>query len=103
MDSLVVDEANQEEISAIASLTEACLRVKGGERPTMKEVEMRLQFLRTKRLRKRQHLTEKDGDIEPLLCPEDKNLYGHIELVNAGSSRCYSLDQEFASSFGLPR
>jgi hypothetical protein len=62
---------------------------------------MSLQFLRTKRLRK--GLTEKDGDIEHLLCPQDKNLYGHIDLVNAGSSGCYSLEQEFASSFGLPR
>ncbi|CAO2046698.1 unnamed protein product [Urochloa humidicola] len=103
VDSQVVEEADQEEIDEIASLTEACLRVKGGERPTMKEVEMTLQFLRTKRLRKIQHLTEKDGDIEPLLCPKDKNLYGHIELVNAGSSGCYSLEQEFASSFGMPR
>ncbi|CAL4968116.1 unnamed protein product [Urochloa decumbens] len=103
LDSQVVEEADQEEIDEIASLTEACLRVKGGERPTMKEVDMRLQFLRTKRLRKIQHLTEKDGDIEPLLCPKDKNLYGHIELVNVGSSGCYSLEQEFASSFGMPR
>ncbi|CAL4886561.1 unnamed protein product [Urochloa decumbens] len=103
LDSQVVEEADREEIDEIASLTEACLRVKGGERPTMKEVEMRLQFLRTKRLRKMQHLTEKDGDIEPLLCPNDKSLYGHIDLVNAGSSGCYSLEQEFASSFGMPR
>ncbi|CAN6238729.1 unnamed protein product [Urochloa humidicola] len=103
LDSQVVEEADHEEINEIASITEACLRVKGGERPTMKEVDMRLQFLRTKRLRKIQHLTEKDGDIEPLLCPKDKNLYGHIELVNAGSSGCYSLEQEFASSFGMPR
>ncbi|RCV07425.1 hypothetical protein SETIT_1G243500v2 [Setaria italica] len=98
LDKQVVEEADQEEINEIASLTEACLRVKGGDRPTMKEVDMRLQFLRTKRLRK--GLAEKDADIEPLLCPQDKNLYGHIDLVNAGSSGCYSLEQEFAS---LPR
>ena len=67
MDPQVVDEADQREISEIALLTEACLRVKGGERPTMKEVEMRLQFLRTKRLRKRQHLLEQEGDIEQKL------------------------------------
>ena len=66
----------------------------------MKEVEMRLQFLRTKRLRKRQHLLEQEGDIEPLLCAEE-----HINLVNAThiipqeTSRCYSLEQECVSSF----
>uniref|UniRef100_K3Y3J5 Protein kinase domain-containing protein n=2 Tax=Setaria italica TaxID=4555 RepID=K3Y3J5_SETIT len=98
LDKQVMEEADQEEINEIASLTEACLRVKGGDRPTMKEVDMRLQFLRTKRLRK--GLAKKDADIEPLLCPQDKNLYGHIDLVNAGSSGCYSLEQDFAS---LPR
>ncbi|CAN6176110.1 unnamed protein product [Urochloa humidicola] len=103
LDPQVTQDANQEEINEIASLTEACLMVKGGERPTMKEVEMRLQFLRTRRLRKRQHLTEKYGDIGPFLCQEDKNLYEHIDIVNAGSSGCYGLEQEFASSFGLPR
>ncbi|RLM79674.1 Wall-associated receptor kinase 4 [Panicum miliaceum] len=109
LDSQLVGEADQEEINDFASLTEACLRVKGGERHTMKEVEMRLQFLRTKRLRKRQCLHEKDGEIEPLLCPEAKNPHEHINLVNAahttpqGMSGCYSLEQEFASSFEMPR
>ena len=109
LDSQVVAEADQEEISEIASLTEACLRVRGGERPTMKEVDMRLQFLRTKRLRRSQYLHEKHGGIEPLLCPEAKNPHKHINLVNAacitpqGMSGCYSLEQEFASSFEMPR
>ncbi|WVZ74522.1 hypothetical protein U9M48_022693 [Paspalum notatum var. saurae] len=69
MNPHVVEGANQEEISEIVSLTNACLRVRGGERPIMK-VEMSLQLVRTNRLRKRQHLLENDVDIEPLLCPE---------------------------------
>jgi len=109
LDSHVLEEADQEEINEIASLTKACLRLKGAERPTMKEIEMRLQFLRTKRLRKRQCLHEKDGDIKPLLCPEAKNPHEHMNIVNAahvthqGMSGCYSLEQEFASSFEMPR
>jgi len=109
LDSQVVEEADSEEINDIASLTEACLRVKGGERPTMKEVEMRLQFLRTKRLRKGQYLHKNDGNIEPLLCQEAKNPHEHMDIVNdahithQGMSGCYGLEQEFASSFGMPR
>jgi serine/threonine protein kinase len=105
MDPQVVGEADQEDINDIASLTKACLRAKGVERPTMKEVDMRLQLLRTKRLRKRYHLPEKDGDTEVLSCLQAKNLNEHIDLVNAAhvipqvSSRCYSLEQEFVSSF----
>ena len=107
MDTQVAEEADQEEISEIALLTEACLRVKGGEQPTMKEVEMRLQFLRTKRLGKGHHLPEEGGDTEALFCLEAKNLNEHIDidLVNAAhvipqvSTRCYSLEQEFVSSF----
>ena len=67
IDSQVMEEADQEEINDIASVIEACLRSKGGHRPSMKEVDMRLQFLRTKRLRKRQHLLEQEGDIEPFV------------------------------------
>ena len=100
-----MEEADQEDINEIDSLAQACLRVKGVERPTMKEVDMRLQVLRIKRLRKRHHLPEEGGDIEALLCLEARNLNEHIGIVNAAhvipqvSSRCYSLEQEFVSSF----
>jgi hypothetical protein len=111
LDSQVVEEADQEDIDDIASLTEACLKVKGRERPTMKEVDMRLQFLRTKRLRKAQIiLPENGGEIEPLLYPNDRN-HAQISPINAadsithdqGVSGFYSLEQEFASSISLPR
>jgi serine/threonine protein kinase len=105
MDPQVVEEADQEDMIEIASLAEACLRVKGVERPTMKEVDMRLQFLRTNRLRKKHLLPKQDGDIEDLLCLEAKNLHEHVDLVNAahvtpqGTTRFYSLEQEMESSF----
>jgi serine/threonine protein kinase len=56
MDPQVVKESNSEEIDDICSLTEACLRLKARDRPSMKEVDMRLQFLRTNRLRKCKNL-----------------------------------------------
>lgn len=105
VDPHVLKEAGQEDIIEITSLIEACLKIKGGERPTMKEVDMRLQFLRTKGLRKGHYLPKKDGDIETLLCLKAKNLRGHVDLVNSAhvtlqkTSRSYSLEEEFMSSF----
>jgi serine/threonine protein kinase len=48
--SQVISEATEEEIHSVASLAEMCLRPRGEERPTMKQVEMELQILRKKRL-----------------------------------------------------
>jgi serine/threonine protein kinase len=46
----VLEESNEDEINTVASLAEMCLRLQGEERPTMKQVESTLQYLRTKRL-----------------------------------------------------
>ncbi|KAF7081802.1 hypothetical protein CFC21_085709 [Triticum aestivum] len=85
MDPQVVKEADPEDIDDISSLTEACLRLKGKDRPTMKEVDMRLQFLRTKRLRKCNILPEVSNSDAQML------------------PSCYSLEQELSSSLTLPR
>ena len=108
IDPHIVEEADQDEINDIASLTEACLMTKGGQRPTMKEVEMRLQFLRTKMLRKAQNLPRNGEEIEPLLHPDARNLHAHTNPVNAAQLTSqgvsgYSLEHEFESSIYLPR
>lgn len=42
----VLEEATDQEINRFASLAEMCLRIRGEERPTMKQVETMLQQLR---------------------------------------------------------
>jgi serine/threonine protein kinase len=109
MNPQVVEEANQEEIHDIASLIESCLRSKGGQRPSMKEVDMRLQLLRTMRLRKAYNLVEKGGEMESFMCPGAQNAHERTNLVNATklplpmTSGCYSLEQEFVASSSIPR
>ncbi|XP_078151172.1 wall-associated receptor kinase 5-like [Carex rostrata] len=45
LDPQVVNEEHRTELEAVANLTELCLRLKGEERPTMKEVEVQLEVL----------------------------------------------------------
>ncbi|KAF8702753.1 hypothetical protein HU200_032583 [Digitaria exilis] len=47
VDKQILEEASEEAIVGTAQLAEECLSLTRGERPTMKEVEMRLQMLRT--------------------------------------------------------
>jgi serine/threonine protein kinase len=110
IDQQILEEADQGEIDEIALLAQACLRTKGVERPTMKEVEMKLQLLRTGRLRKTHHSPGNNGEPEHLLCPSHaRNSHAQLDLGNATrlpceeTSRGYSLEKEFASSNSLPR
>ncbi|XP_044959061.1 wall-associated receptor kinase 1-like isoform X1 [Hordeum vulgare subsp. vulgare] len=100
----VLEEATEEEINGVASLAEKCLRLKGEERPTMKEVETTLQQLRMNRTNSSQ--------VDP---SAEQEMQGHQSMTmnlagrtyNVASQRsqnaCYSLEQEFLASASLPR
>uniref|UniRef100_A0ACD5TAW0 Uncharacterized protein n=1 Tax=Avena sativa TaxID=4498 RepID=A0ACD5TAW0_AVESA len=104
----VLDEATEEEISSVASLAEMCLRLRGEDRPTMKQVEMALRVLQTERLKKC-HMDPGNGqENEPFLTPEERDDF-FDQLVAADSSatsilhsekvrKCYSFEQEFMSN-----
>ncbi|TVU12890.1 hypothetical protein EJB05_46556, partial [Eragrostis curvula] len=104
----VREEATEEEINNVASLAEMCLRLRGEERPTMKEVEMILQTMRTKRLKSYQIPPKNDKDGYQSLRSRDKDSIESFAQVGNSvgqpSQRCYySLEQEFIESAELPR
>uniref|UniRef100_A0ACD5UHM0 Uncharacterized protein n=1 Tax=Avena sativa TaxID=4498 RepID=A0ACD5UHM0_AVESA len=88
----VLEEATEEEINKVASLAELCLRLKGDERPTMKQVESTLQLIRGNRLNSSQ---------------VDQSSVLHMDRnCNDASQRSlsvsYSFEQEFLTSASLP-
>ncbi|XP_066338673.1 wall-associated receptor kinase-like 1 isoform X3 [Miscanthus floridulus] len=108
----VLEEAYEEEINCVASLVEMCLRLQSDKRPTMKQVEMALQFLRSKRVEINEANIGIDEERQTLLT---KTNTGSIQLssmdfgkkhrcaTSQQSKKFYSLEEEFLSSAGLPR
>ncbi|XP_066399042.1 wall-associated receptor kinase-like 6 [Miscanthus floridulus] len=108
----VLEEACEEEINCVASLVEMCLRLQSDKRPTMKQVEMALQFLRSKRVEINESDIGIDEERQTLLT---KTNMGGYQLSNMDfgkkpgfassqqSKKFYSLEEEFLSSAGLPR
>uniref|UniRef100_A0A0D9YVB8 Protein kinase domain-containing protein n=1 Tax=Oryza glumipatula TaxID=40148 RepID=A0A0D9YVB8_9ORYZ len=97
LDTQVVQEASEDEIDDMASIAKACLKTKGGERPTMKEVEMRLQLLRTTRLRKCQNFPTTGRETEPFLGPnissfDAQSNLGHSTSLTSDISGNYILE-----------
>jgi serine/threonine protein kinase len=108
----VLEEATSEEIDDVASLAETCLRLRGVERPTMKQVEMKLQHIRTNRLRSSQVAVTSE-DMQPLLSGQRQvnlpllgvqaGIGNRANLPSQREQNCYSLEQEFMASATLPR
>jgi serine/threonine protein kinase len=107
----VLEEAREEEINIVASLAEKCLRLCHEERPTMKLVEMTLQFLRAERLNSNSAVPASKQELEELLGPStsysdsmasDSLMDNKATTSSQQSKGYYSLEQEFASTT-LPR
>lgn len=111
VDAQVVEEANHKEIDEMARLAEICLALRGEERPTMKEVELRLQLLRGKIKKKNQEELQRDNQMEPLLLSKSnytsRTQYVEIgtvaNLVTQDATRSYTMEQELVSWTSLPR
>jgi serine/threonine protein kinase len=63
----VLEEATEEEIEKVASLAEMCLRLRGEERPTMKQVVITLQLLLAERMNSSHVDTGNEQYIQPLV------------------------------------
>ncbi|KAG6505990.1 wall-associated receptor kinase 5-like isoform X2 [Zingiber officinale] len=92
IEDCILQEATEQELLEISNLIEMCLSLKGVQRPTMKEVEYKLQGLRKIKTRKNR------------LCIQESNEETELaNQINQANSRNYSLEKEFMWSQNYPR
>ncbi|CAO2184604.1 unnamed protein product [Urochloa humidicola] len=111
LDPQVIEDANQREIDEMASLAEICLKLQGEKRPTMREVELRLQLLRGMITKKNQQDLHVDSETEALLLQKSNSnsCTQYIELgaistsIDHDTTRCYTMEKELVSWSDIPR
>ena len=112
LDPQVIEEASQGGIDEMASLAEVCLKLQREERPTMREVELRLQLLQGKITKNNRGDLQVDNEIEPLLLSKSNSSsraqYNQLRensdsINNHEATRCYTMEQELVSWSDLPR
>ncbi|CAD6266427.1 unnamed protein product [Miscanthus lutarioriparius] len=108
----VLEEATEDEIEKVASLAEMCLRLRGEERPTMKQVVITLQLLLAERMNSSHVDTGNEEYIQPLVTRRvltSRRQSSSVESNNGAnvapqhSYNYASLEREFLSSASLPR
>ncbi|XP_037410124.1 wall-associated receptor kinase 5-like [Triticum dicoccoides] len=101
VDAQILDEANGERVLCMARLAEECLCLTRAQRPTMKDVEMRLQLLAGRRVAPR---VERGDVAQPHSEAAGNNGHGGIApVIGQNGSRQFSQEQEFALSLRVPR
>uniref|UniRef100_A0A0E0BNQ7 Protein kinase domain-containing protein n=1 Tax=Oryza glumipatula TaxID=40148 RepID=A0A0E0BNQ7_9ORYZ len=104
----VLEEATDEEINIVASLAEDCLSLRRDERPTMKQVELALQFLLNKRLNSYRTVQANKEEMDPFIMTKVQHSTenSNVEfLSNKATISSYQtgLEHEFMSSATIPR
>ncbi|CAL9204414.1 unnamed protein product, partial [Musa hybrid cultivar] len=99
----VMKEGTKQELIEVIQLVATCLKFKGSERPTMKEVEYKLQSLRRIRKNGGRHIAEGNEETECLLSDPSCTLSDSVDQATEGTSRNYSLESEFMWSHYNPR
>ncbi|KAG6480741.1 wall-associated receptor kinase 1-like [Zingiber officinale] len=92
----VLKEGNKEELLEIMQMIEICLSLKGAERPTMKEVEYKLQGLRRIRMTKKRlpSFAEDNEATETNLSDAFDPSTELVDQRNQGTSTSYSSEKE---------
>ncbi|URD91168.1 OsWAK receptor-like protein kinase [Musa troglodytarum] len=91
----VMKEGTKQELLEIIQLIEMCLKLNGIERPTMKEVEHKLQSFRRIGKKKENPISEGMEETEYLLSDSSYTFSDSIDQTTEGMSRNYSLEKEF--------
>uniref|UniRef100_A0A0D9ZIG0 Protein kinase domain-containing protein n=1 Tax=Oryza glumipatula TaxID=40148 RepID=A0A0D9ZIG0_9ORYZ len=103
----ILEETTEEEINNVASLAEDCLSLRQDERPTMKQVELALQFLLNKRLNSCRTVQANKEEMEPFIMTKVQHSTenSNVEfLSNKATVSSYQpgLEHEFMSSATIP-
>ncbi|XP_064950435.1 wall-associated receptor kinase 3-like [Musa acuminata AAA Group] len=99
----IMKEGTKQELLEIIQLIEMCLKLNGIERPTMKEVEHKLQSLRRIGKKKQYPIPEGMEETEYLLSDSSYTFSDSVDQTTEGTSRNYSLEKEFLWSLYNPR
>ncbi|XP_042374432.1 wall-associated receptor kinase 3-like [Zingiber officinale] len=100
----VLQEGTEPEFLEISSLIETCLSLKGAKRPSMKEVEYKLQSMRKTRMkRKGVCIPEGNEEIECLLTMSSQSSSELMNHISQGNSRNYSYEKELMWSQNCAR
>ncbi|KAF2920352.1 hypothetical protein DAI22_08g202600 [Oryza sativa Japonica Group] len=101
VDSQITKEQGEEEAREVAEIAVMCLNLKGEDRPTMRQVEVKLEGLQgavnTIRGRRAVQLNS------PLTEESDSNIVAVGDAGYHNSSRRLSMEEEFWSSMSFPR
>ncbi|XP_008787535.3 wall-associated receptor kinase 2-like [Phoenix dactylifera] len=93
LDPHILEEGGEEDIEIVAHLTELCLRLNGEERPTMREVEQKLDTMRRFAKSKHDFDVSQNGGMTTGL-PSKIPVEGNA----SGTTSQYSLEKEFMLS-----